>query len=359
MRILIFILFISTSLFSNEVYESYLEKAYDYFIQKNFTLSLQKLEYLDKNGFEKDWRYFSILGEILEAKGEDKEAIKNYTLSIALNQTNEVLFKKLYELNSKQKKIANAFDFIRLYLSQKDDDIILRYKASLLSKRLGENEYFTYSIKKIQKLNPHDKQKVMEDLKKNKLDKTNIIYLENILPYFPLEKEIHDLRIQYYSNSKNEFQLEEALLEKAILFDLDKRALFDIATFYKKKKKYYKALNLFRRIFYSEVSEKKEFSKESIYFLKECYRNMNRDDYKGFDELEKFSVQEDKISFLKSLSISFPYNREILYLGYIFSMNEADKKLFKDKIQFRDKNKADSEWMNVYGLFLKEDFTEF
>lgn len=129
-------------------YEETLEKAYYAYLQKDYKRALTKLDLIYSKYNDKDWRYFAIRAKTHDALEQDDEAIKHYTFSIALNPAQSDIFKKLYELNFKIRRPIQSFDYLRLYLSQNEKDINLRYRALILAKRLGNEEYTRFALKK-------------------------------------------------------------------------------------------------------------------------------------------------------------------------------------------------------------------
>ena len=65
----------------------------------------------------------------------DGKAIEHFTFSISLNSAQPEVFKKLFELNSKIRRPIKSFDYIRLYLSKNESDIVMRYRSLILAKR--------------------------------------------------------------------------------------------------------------------------------------------------------------------------------------------------------------------------------
>ncbi len=353
MRLLFFLFPIF--LFSD--YEEDLTKAYVFYLDKNWKLSREKLQKIDLEYELKDWRFYSLKGEIEEQLGETTEALKNYTIAVSLNQTNSELFKRIYEIYTNLKKPFHAFEYIRLYLSQNPYDTRMRYKAMLLSKRIGEDKYFEFSKNKFNSESIPESEFINLELKLkqkkyNELE-TNLTELKY---KYPFEVGIYNLEKKIFLETKNKTKLEENFLEQAILFESKERVILELANFYKEEKKYLKALNLYRKYFFLSLKKEKIF--EANIFLKEIYRSLNKNDFLAFDELEDFFLVPQKLLQLKRLSITYPNQREILILGIYFSKkekNETEEIYFQNKLKARDEKNEFSELLNVYSLFLKED----
>jgi tetratricopeptide (TPR) repeat protein len=350
-------------------YEETLEKAYYAYLEKDYKRAIQKLDLIFSKYNEKDWRYFAIRAKTHEALEQEDEAINHYTFSIALNPAQPDIFKKLYELNFKIRRPVKSFDYLRLYLSQNEKDIHLRYRALILAKRLGNEEYASYALKKIQSQNTfsEDKKKILENIKSlitKKKFKQAKEESQKYLPYFPLEEELHNnLQIaQRNLNSKGK-EMESALIDTAVLFSDNPKYSLRLALFYKEKKFYWKALDLFRRVFYTSFAKEGfELDTEILLFLKECYFQLNKsNDVRACISLiEIFSASEKPdLAEWNSLRINFNNNREflisILYYAKTKKLNSEYEK-FKEILRDRDEKKSDLELMNTYSIFIFDDF---
>ena len=366
--ILLFLLFILPVL-ADDFYEETLARAYAAFTEKNYQRAIQKLDLIFTKQEERDWRYYSIRAETHEALGEEDAAIEHYTFSIALNPAQSEVFKKLYELNFKIRRPVKSFDYIRLYLSQNEKDIFMRYIALILAKRLGNEEYVRFALKKIQTQNTYgdDKKKIFENIK-NLISKKKFKEAKEeskkYLPYFPLEEELHnDLQISERNFDSKGKDMESALIDTAVLLSDNQKYSLRLAYFYKEKKLYWQALNLFRRVFYLSLAKDGfALDTETILFLKECYANLNlSNDVRACLSLLEIFQTKDKpdLAEWNSLRVNFNNNREFLIaILYFTKANNLtqDYEKFRSILLDRDEKKSDSELMNIYSVFIYDDF---
>lgn len=366
--ILLFLLFILPVL-ADDFYEETLARAYAAFTEKNYQRAIQKLDLIFTKQEERDWRYYSIRAETHEALGEEDAAIEHYTFSIALNPAQSEVFKKLYELNFKIRRPVKSFDYIRLYLSQNEKDIFMRYRALILAKRLGNEEYVRFALKKIQTQNTYgdDKKKIFENIKNlisKKKFKEAKEECKKYLPYFPLEEELHnDLQITERNFDAKGKDMESALIDTAVLLSDNPKYSLRLAYFYKEKKLYWQALNLFRRVFYLSLAKDGfALDTETILFLKECYANLNlSNDVRACLSLLEIFQTKDKpdLAEWNSLRINFNNNREFLIAILFFTKTNnltQDYEKFRSILLDRDEKKSDSELMNIYSVFIYDDF---
>lgn len=368
MRFILFFLLVF-SLSANEFYEETLEKSYLAFVQKDYKRALEKLDLLFVKVEEKDWRYYSIRAEVHEVMGQEDEAIAHYTYSIALNSAQPNVFKKLYELNFKTRKPIKSFDYIRLYLSKNDNDIPMRYRALILAKRLGEGDYVRFALRKIKAYNVYDteKDKILKsinDLISKKKYKEAKEECKKYLPYFPEEEVLHN----YLHISQNQLdakgkEMESILIDSAVLLSDNPKYSLRLAFFYKEKKLYFQALNLFRRVFYLSLAKDGfALNTETVLFLKECYFQLqSTNDVRAMISLLEILEQKEKpeLAEWNSLRINFNNNREFLIAILYFTKTKNlpnDYQKFREILSERDDKKADSEFMNVYSVFVYDDF---
>ncbi|MBK8397137.1 MAG: hypothetical protein IPL26_18125 [Leptospiraceae bacterium] len=367
--IFIFIFLIVFNLYASDYYEETLERAYSAFTQKEYKRALEKLDIILSKQDEKDWRYYSIRAEVHEALGEEDAAIEHFTFSISLNSAQPEVFKKLFELNSKIRRPIKSFDYIRLYLSKNESDIVMRYRSLILAKRLGEEEYFRFALKKINAQNKSEEEKnnILEKIKillSKKKFKEAKEEANKYLPYFPMEEVLHNyINIAQNNLDSKGKERESLLIDTAVLFSDNPKYSLQLAYYYKEKKLYYQALNLFRRVFYLALAKDGfELDTESILFLKECYYQLqSTNDVRAMVSLLTIFKEKEKpdLAEWNSLRINFNNNRELLIAILYFTKtnqltNEYEK--FHEILKIRDEKKADSEFMNVYSVFVYDDF---
>jgi tetratricopeptide (TPR) repeat protein len=354
---------------SDNFYEETLEKAYNALVQKDYKRSINKLDLILSKYKDRDWRYYSIRAETHQALEQEDEAIEHYTFSIALNPAQPNVFKKLYELNFKIRRPIKSFEYIRLYLSQNENDILMRYRALILAKRLGNEEYVRFALKKINSQDSFetDNKKILENIKvliSKKKYKDAKVESQKYLPYFPLDEELHNnLQIAQRNLDPKGKEMESALIDTAVLFSDNPKYSLRLAYYYKEKKFYWQALNLFRRVFYLSLAKDGfALDTETILFLKECYFYLNRsNDVRAcLSLLEIFSAKEKPVlAEWNSLRINFNNNREFLVTILYFTKTNNltnDYTKFRTILSERDEKKSDSERMNIYSVFTYDDF---
>lgn len=355
--------------YADNFYEETLEKAYYAYLEKDYKRSIQKLDLIFSKYKQKDWRYFSIRGKVHESLEQEDEAIYHYTFSIALNPAQPEIFKKLYEINYKIRRPVQSFDYIRLYLKENDADIEMRYRALILAKRLGNEEYVKYALNKIKHHTPqaNDLSKIKKEISEliaNKKFKDAKEKINSYLPYYPLEEDLHNYLIISLRNLKvKEKEMEAALINAAVLLSNNTKYPLRLAMYYKEKKRFLQSLDLFRRVFYTELAQKGfDLDTEVILLLKECYLMLNQaNDVRAcLSLLEIFSEKnKPEMPEWNSLRINFQNNREmlitILYYTNANQLND-DYNKFKIILRERDDKKADMERMNIYSVFINDDF---
>lgn len=363
-------IFTSRDNFSNDnFYEETLEKAYHALVEKDYKRSINKLDLILSKYKERDWRYYSIRAETHQALEQEDEAIEHYTFSIALNPAQPNVFKKLYELNFKIRRPVKSFEYIRLYLSQNENDIVMRYRALILAKRLGNEEYVRFALKKINSQNSFetDKKKILENIKaliSKKKYKEAKVESEKYLPYFPLDEELHnDLQIAQRNLDPKGKEMESVLIDTAVLFSDNPKYSLRLAYYYKEKKFYWQALNLFRRVFYLALTKDGfALDTETIIFLKECYFHLNlSNDVRACLSLLEILTAKEKpeLAEWNSLRINFNNNREFLIAILYFTKTNnltQDYEKFRTILSERDDKKGDLERMNIYSVFTYDDF---
>ena len=157
--------------------------------------------------------------------------------------------------------------------------------------------------------------------------------------------------------------MESALIDTAVLLSDNPKYSLRLAYFYKEKKLYWQALNLFRRVFYLSLAKDGfALDTETILFLKECYANLNlSNDVRACLSLLEIFQTKDKpdLAEWNSLRINFNNNREFLIAILFFTKTNnltQDYEKFRSILLDRDEKKSDSELMNIYSVFIYDDF---
>ena len=155
-------------------------------------------------------------------------------------------------------------------------------------------------------------------------------------------------------------------MDTAVLFSDNPKYSLKLAYYYKEKKRHYQALNLFRRVFYLSLAKDGfNLNTETILFLKECYFQLqSTNDVRAMLSLLEILEQKEKpeLSEWNSLRINFNNNREFLVTILYFTKTNNltnDYEKFREILKERDEKKADAEFMNVYSVFVYDDFRNF
>jgi hypothetical protein len=349
-----------------DFYKTLLTEAEYYYFQKRPEISREKLNKI-KVEYSKhlELGYFRLSGKLYEDAGREPEAIEEYERALRIQKEDSELAKKLYFFHLKDRRIRKAFDYLRIYLYLKPEDLSLRYKSLILASRLGERKYFQYAARLIESNAPKKQEpERLEALRKEKKYAEGLSLSKEMVEIYPFEKKFHEyLRIFQYHLSPDSDQMEEILLDTAAIFFQEKKYSLDLAQFYTKKKRIHAALNLYRRMFSQGLaSEGWDLEEEILFLIRNTYFQL------GWKEQAKdISFLVDmvrKAEHLTEQEIETKYllnkNREILVYAIYFLEKNKSKSVdfYKERLYNRDQKLGDKEFMNVFPVFDYEVNTE-
>ncbi|MCB1156190.1 MAG: hypothetical protein H7A25_01105 [Leptospiraceae bacterium] len=322
-----------------------------------------------------EWKFYRLRGLSYRLEKDLLLAGEDLEKSIRLKKEQPDLFLELANIYRELARPKKEFSFLKLYLSQNKNSPEERFRATLLSSRLGDKKYFTYSIQEIKqfeipefqgKCHPSIKPANMEALvpELKRLEEKNQWFCVRelakfYLPYFPLQKEIHSYIIRSERKLKVPYSEQElSLIQKASLFPEMESYSLQLALFYKKNKKPQRALQLFRRAFLQTLLRRGHtFSAEVLSPIRDYYYQQRRHtDIQAIDkilELRKMEAQK-RLEALDSNLIQFHENREFLLFSLFILKEEQKQNKFeevKNRFIIRDEKYGMRELIGALGLF--------
>ncbi|MCB1142422.1 MAG: hypothetical protein H7A24_00975 [Leptospiraceae bacterium] len=345
-----------------KMYRTLLTESEFYYSTGRKDICLQKLDtILSKYPEHLEYGYYSLRGSLDEERGDLLKAMVSYKRALYLKPENSDLAKKILQFYEGERKLRDAFDFARIYLNLKPDDQDTRFRALVLSSRLGERKYFLYAEKKLG--NSPEKEKEEEHLKNLKSHLQKKEYKEGyelskrLLPHFAFHPKFHSYhRIFLKESGRPEDEVEESLIDSAAIFWKDQKYSFQLATHYSDRKKYFRAMNLFRRMLSQSLRKNEgKIEEEILYLIRDTYYKLDRKDQaisiSHLIDLNRKKEKLDESDFFAHYSSG--RNREFLsYLMYHFKEKES---YYRSLMKERDLKEGDREYMNIFPLFDYED----
>ncbi|RHX84436.1 tetratricopeptide repeat protein [Leptospira stimsonii] len=313
--------------------------------------ALQKLEIADSLGTKRTAPYYEIEGRVWIGKGDLTTALESFEKSIQIEPENQDLLREMVAGYEELKKPDKAFLFTRLSLTQRPDLPEYRYKALILSSRLGNLNYYKETLLWIQKNNPYKEDKDAIDAEVNtsfeagKIDET-ISKCRKYLLYFPENSLLH--RILLLSlKKKNSPLLEQALLDRAAIFRNEPIYSYESSLEFLQNKRYNDALAMSRRAFYLSLKKEGRAGKEILYPLHRIYRQRG-----SVSDIQAIEILQEIVEFNRTLDEEFldaklkqtGFNRELL----LFALFYIQKNETSTSMQRRE------EWKSVFGNIRKQ-----
>jgi hypothetical protein len=351
-----------------QFYKTLLTEAEFYYLENRPEISQQKLDILfSRYPTHLEFGYYHLLGKIKENRQDMTSAMEAYEKAIKLNPKEDKLALKIFDFYIFERKLQNAFNFGRIYLSLNPDDPIIRYKTMVLASRLGERKYFLFAERKLGKFdkkeNKEDILKQFEELSKANKYEEGYLKSKELLPYYASDFLIHKYFRTFHKNSElDQDREEEYLINTAAIFWKDPIPSYNLALYYMNTKNYYKALNLFRRMYSQSLTKNKEnLDEEILYSIRNCYFHLkDKSQIHSIDSLIRLHRQFQKTKTRKEDEVYSLYlntkNRETLV--YLIHFFETKKFVYLTQLKERDNSKGDSEFMNVFPLFDFEEAVE-
>ncbi|RHX90025.1 tetratricopeptide repeat protein [Leptospira stimsonii] len=313
--------------------------------------ALQKLEIADSLGTKRTAPYYEIEGRAWIGKGDLTTALESFEKSIQIEPDNQDLLREMVAGYEELKKPDKAFLFTRLSLTQRPELPEYRYKALILSSRLGNLNYYKETLLWIQKNNPYKEDRDAIDAEVNtsfeagKIDET-ISKCRKYLLYFPENSLLH--RILLLSlKKKNSPLLEQALLDRAAIFRNEPIYSYESGLEFLQNKRYNDALAMSRRAFYLSLKKEGRAGKEILYPLHRIYRQRG-----SVSDIQAIEILQEIVESNRTLDEEFldaklkqtGFNRELL----LFALFYIQKNETSTSKQRRE------EWKSVFGNIRKQ-----
>ncbi|AOP34598.1 hypothetical protein A0128_12515 [Leptospira tipperaryensis] len=313
--------------------------------------ALQKLEIADSLGTKRTAPYYEIEGRAWIGKGDLTTALESFEKSIQIEPANQVLLREMVAGYEELKKPDKAFRFTRLSLTQNSEQPEYRYKALVLSSRLGNLNYYKETLLWIQKNNPYreDREAIEAEVKTSheggKIDEA-ITKCRKYLLYFPENSFLH--RILLLSLKKKQSQLlEQALLDRAAVFRTEPIYAYESGLEFLQNKRFNESLAMSRRAFYLSLKKDGRAGKEILYPLHRIYRQRGSvSDIQAIELLQEI-VESDRVldeEFLDAKLKQTGFNRELLLFA-LFYIQKNETSTSKQRKE---------EWKNIFGKIRKQ-----
>ncbi|TGK31514.1 hypothetical protein EHQ12_02080 [Leptospira gomenensis] len=326
-----------STLFGNSTfsYEELLRQAREEVFRQRYDQALQKLEIADSVGEPKTGSYYEIEGRAWIGKGDLTTALESFEKSLALDPNHPSLLSDLILGYEELRKPDKAFQFVRLGLSQNPENPVVRYKALVLSSRLGNLNYFRQTLRWIGEHNPYKddlpaiEAEIKQSFESGKIDDT-ISKCSKFIPHFPENPLLHrmfllSLKKKRFStqiqNGSFPLRLEQALLDRAAVFRNEPIFAYESALEFLQNKRWNDALALARRAFFLNLKKDGRAEKEILYPIHRIYRQRGMDlDVQAIEILQEIVESGRSVDaiFLDSKLKQTGFNRELLLYSLAF-----------------------------------------
>ncbi|MCB1190411.1 MAG: hypothetical protein H7A23_22040 [Leptospiraceae bacterium] len=336
---------------------------------QNYQKALEDLEVLEKNPENRTWEFYKLKGDAFLGISRQYDAANSFQKSLKINPRQAVLHLKLSQFYDSIRKPKKSFHHVRLYLALEGDDIQQRYRAIILSSRVGDLKYFQYALKRIEdttKKSEYDIKEVLNTIETH-FQKGEYKHVqqdcEKYLPYFPQEKKLHNYLYLAHRNQNSSINtIENVLIDSVAIFRDSSLYQIRLAIYLKSQKKLHRALSVFRRAFQNAlIQDGFSIDEEILYHIKQVYYELNcHMDSKAIDSLIQ-TIRKRENQELQKLDSSirlYNYNREYLVFALHYLAVKEDEKMFRAYSQIlmeRDEKRGDKELMNVFSPFEKEE----
>ncbi|MBM9501371.1 hypothetical protein JWG44_14030 [Leptospira sp. 201903071] len=313
--------------------------------------ALQKLEIADSLGTKRTAPYYEIEGRAWIGKGDLTTALESFEKSIQIEPANQPLLQEIIAGFEELKKPDKTFRFTRLSLNQNPNHPEYRYKALVLSSRLGNLNYYKETLFWIQKNNPYREDQAAIEAEVNTSNETGkideaISKCRKYLLYFPENSYLH--RILLLSLKKKQSPLlEQALLDRAAIFRDEPIFAYESALEFLQNKRYNESLAMSRRAFYLSLKKEGRAGKEILYPLHRIYRQRgNVSDIQAIEILQEIVESNHPLDeeFLDSKLKQTGFNRELLLFSLFYIQKNATS---------TSKKKAEM-WKGVFGKIRRQ-----
>ena len=353
-----------------EFYKLLLTEAEYYYFQKRPEISREKLnKLLVEYPTHLEYGYYRLSGKLHEDSGQLQYALEDYEKALQQKKEDSEIAGKLFSHYDSERKLRKAFDFLRIYLALVPEDPPKRLKSLVYSSRLGEKKYFEYALRKIRETSgKENREETIRNLQKL-VDSGNFSECKtrsaSLIEKFPEEIQYHNyFRICIVNMGSNPVDLEEALINRAAIFFREKKYSLELAQFYYDRKRFFAALNLYRRTFSQGLlKESWNTEEETLLLLRDTYFRLKRvEDARDISRLVELMrrgehVAEEELANKTLLN----RNREFLVYAIHYLNRQRSTKVnsYTEWLKERDSKKADEEFMNIFPVFDYEVNTEF
>nr|WP_243399316.1 hypothetical protein [Leptospira ellisii] len=306
-------------------------------LRQRYDHALQKLEIADSLGERRTGPYYEIEGRAWIGKGDLTTALESFEKSLALEPDHPSLLSDLISGYEELRKPDKAFQFTRLGLSQNPENAVFRYKALVLSSRLGNLNYYRQTLRWIGEHNPYANDlpaieaEIKQSFESGKIDET-ISKCSKFIPYYPENPLFHRLFLLSLKKKRFSMQgslsgqrLEQALLDRAAVFRNEPIFAYESALEFLQNKRWNDSLALARRAFFLNLKKDGRAEKEILYPIHRIYRQRgNVLDVQAIEILQEIveSGRSVDANFLDSKLKQTGFNRELLLYSLTFLKNQ-------------------------------------
>ncbi len=314
---------------------------------------------------EPDYRYYNLLGEAHSKLGQEYEAMEAFEMSVSLNKNQFPLFLKIADYYEKERKPDKALLYTEKYLELVPTDKNRLYKAAILSRRIGKEDFYLKYIKLLESdtsfLSEQDAlQTSLSRNIKNKKWKEAEDLAARYLPYFPRIEGMYESLILARRGRQSPL-IEEAYVYACVIFKEETRYFVRYGVYLQEKGRYQEALSSFRRAFFNALKyEAKGDWGEILFLLRQSYANLGWEketlaiDLLVKDLKNKAQLQDE---VLENHIQTHRKNREyLLFASYWFKTKDRNKsELYKKLLNERDRENEVKEFLFVIGPFALEN----
>lgn len=366
--LIIFIYCVSLVL-SNELddrYEQILAEAEFYLQEKNINATTIKLQKLEANYSNLDFRFYKVLGDLFLLEERKQDALVAYTQSLQHNPSQPQVAKLVYKFYLENREIQKAFDILRIYLSNEKADLDARFDSLILAARLGNKKYYQFALKRIQTASKNENEKELLDKLKLLESKKSWKELEDLsffaIKHFPENRIFYRYALLALNKQKyHPEKLEFLLISQTAVFS-EARDSLELAQFYEKQNRTLEALNLYR-ITFSRALQKKglQFEEEVLVLLRNLYYSMGwkKEALETSELIDILRMKNIAISNLEN-RIRVMKNREFL-VSLAFLTKDFDKEkyqYYKTLLKQRDEQNWNKDFFGVFPIFYYEEYIE-
>lgn len=363
-------LYFSTSIFSSPspyTYDILLKQAITKMNAYDYGHALDRLEIARRKNPSPDYRYYYILGETYFRMGKMTESMSAFQESLNREPGQVELLEKMAKFHESDRRPHFALRYLKKYLRFLPDDKEKTYRAAILAKLSGENQYADQLFTKLESDRTYriEKSAIIEKIQhhiQNGDWNPAIESSEKFLLYFPREEILHEFLILALRGSKSK-NVEKAIIDSTAIFSDNANFAVRYGIFLQEQERMLEALSAFRRAFSISLIQDQNLSNQAeIFFLiRQTYSFLNREhDARALANLANL-IQKGKADESDSViqaTKTYPKNRETLEFAIHFFAKTNDKsneQYFRKELKARDVEHEISELIFVIGPFSREN----